>query len=85
LRHVAIRSCTREKFAIAPLNENVQHSLFECWIGGVTVYFPAVIAHIKLDAAANRIAAIDSNRSVAKIGPSFAIPGAKLDDVDLVT
>ncbi len=51
----------------------------------MTVYFPAVIAHIKLDAAANRIAAIDSNRSVAKIGPSFAIPGAKLDDVDLVT
>jgi len=31
------------------------------------------------------LAAVYANSSVTKIGPGFAVPGAELDDVDLVT
>jgi len=45
---------------------------------------PVPIDQIDFDAAAQRFAAIHPNRGVAKIGAGFAVPGAKLDNVDLV-
>ena len=85
MRHVAIRSCTREKFAVAPLNEDVQHSLFERWVGSVTMRFPTAIAHVELDASANRIAAIYPNCRITEIRSRLAIPSAELDNIDFVT
>src|SRR5205823_11397523 len=62
LRHIAIRFCAREKFAVALLDENVEHSLFKCRIGGVTMCFPPAINNIKLDAAADWLAAVYPDR-----------------------
>src|SRR5213078_3072388 len=84
LRHIAIRFCAREKLALALFDENMEHRLFKCRISGVTVRFPTAINDIELDAAADWLAAVYPDRSVAKIGSGLAIPGAKLDDVDLV-
>ena len=47
--------------------------------------FPTAIKQIDLDATANWIAAIDSNCGVTKVRASFAVPGAELDDVDLIS
>jgi hypothetical protein len=43
LRYVAVRFCSREKFAVAPLDKDVQHSVIKGWIGRVTVRFPTAI------------------------------------------
>ena len=85
LRHVAVRFRPREKFAVAPFDKHVQHSLVKSWIGRVTVRFPTAIQKIDLDAPANWITGVDSNGSIAKIRPSFAIPRAELDDLDLIS
>ena len=45
---------------------------------------PISIDQIEFDAAAQRFAAIHSNSGIAKIGSGFTVPGAELDDVDLV-
>ena len=75
----------REKFAAAPLDEYVQHSLFESWIGRMTVCLPTAIQQIDLNATANWITAVYPNCSVAKIRAGFAVPRTELDNVDLVT
>ena len=62
----------------------MQHGLLKCRISRVTVRFPTAINDIELDAAADWLTAVYPDRSVAKIGSGLAIPGAKLDDVDLV-
>src|SRR6266545_2616503 len=85
LRHVAVRFRPRKKFAMAPLDEHVQYSLVKSWIGCVAVRLPAAIQKIDLDATANWITAVDLNRSITKVRPSFAIPRTKLDDLDLIT
>ena len=84
LRHVAVRFCAREKFAVASLDKDVKDGRFERWIRGMTVRFPTAIQQIDFDAAANWFAAVDANRSVAKIRAGFAVPGAELDDVDFI-
>src|SRR5207248_3760291 len=84
LRHIAIRSCAREKFTVALFDEHVQHGLLKCRISRMTVCFPTAINNVELDAAADWLAAVYPDRGVAKIGSGLAIPGAKLDDVDLV-
>src|SRR5439155_21000534 len=71
-------------FAPAFLDKNVQHCLFKCWIGRVTVCFPTAIAHIEFDAASNWIAAIYPNCCIAKIRSGFAVPRSELDDVDFL-
>ena len=85
LRHVAVRFCPREKFAVAPLDKHVQHGLVKSWIGRVTVRFPTAIQKIDLDATANWITAVYPNRSIAKIRSGFAVPRAELDDIDFVS
>ena len=85
LRHVAVRFRPREKFAVAPFDKHVQHSLVKSRIGRVTVRLPAAIQKIDLDATANWITAVDSNRSITKVRSSFAIPRTKLDDLDFVS
>src|SRR5262245_42665206 len=45
---------------------------------------PVAIDQIDFDAAAQRFAIIHANCSVAKIGAGFAVPGPKLNDLDLV-
>src|SRR5947208_15442488 len=85
LRHVAVRFRPRKKLAVAPLDKHVQHSPIKGWIGRMTVCFPAAIQKIDLDATANWIAAVDSNRSISKIRACFAIPRTKLNNIDLVT
>jgi hypothetical protein len=84
LRYIAVRFCVREKFAVTLFDENAQHCLFKCRIRRVAVRFPVAIDEINFDAAANWFTAIYPNRDIAKIRSSFAIPGAELDDVDLV-
>src|SRR6266545_613529 len=63
----------------------MQHRFFKSRIGRVTVCLPTAIAHIELDTAPNRIAAIYRNCRIAKIRPRLAVPGAELDDVDLIS
>src|SRR5260370_1714234 len=70
LRHIAIRSCAREKFAVALLDENVQHRLFKRRIRRVAVRFPVAIDEINFDTAAHRFTTVYSNRSIAKIRSS---------------
>ena len=50
----------------------------------MAVQIPIPVDEIDLDAAAQRFAAIHTNRGIAKIRAGFPVPGAKLDDVDLV-
>ena len=50
----------------------------------MTVCFPTAIAHIELDTASNRIAAIYLNCRIAKIRSRFAVPRAELDNLDFV-
>src|SRR5213596_3615412 len=73
-----------KNWRIALFDENVEHRLLKCRIGGVTVRFPTAVNDIDLDAAAVWLAAVYPDCGVAKIGSGLAIPGAKLDDVDLV-
>ena len=63
----------------------MQHSVFEGGIDCVTVRLPISIAEIELDVAANRFAPVQADGSVAEIWSRFAIPNAKLNDVDLVS
>ena len=84
LRDVAIRFGAREKLAVAFIDKNVKDRFFERGIDGVTMQIPVPIDQIDFDAAAQRFAAIHPNRGVAKIGSGFAVPDAKLDNVDLV-
>ena len=51
----------------------------------MTVRFPATIQKIDLNASANWITAIDSNRSVSKVRSGFAVPCAELDDLDFIS
>jgi hypothetical protein len=74
----------REKFAVTLFDENVQHCLFKRRIRRVAVRFPVAIDEINFDAAANWFTAIYPNRGIAKIRSSFAVPGAELDDIDLI-
>src|SRR6266516_1214229 len=85
LRHVAIRFRSSEKLALTFLDEHVEDRLFKCGIGRVTVCFPAAVVHIEFDAAADRITAIYLNCGIAKIRSRLAVPGAELNDVELVT
>ena len=85
LRDIAVRFCAREEFALASLDKDVKHSCFKGWISRVTVGFPTAIKQIDLDAAANRLALINPNCSIAKVGTGFTVPSAELDDIDLVS
>src|SRR5205085_10760715 len=66
------------------VRENMESYVVEYGICGMTMSFPASIGEIELDCAAKRFAAIDSDSGVGKIMPFFAVPGAELDDLDLV-
>jgi len=85
LRNVSVRSCAREKFAVTFVDENVEHSFFERGVNGVTVQIPIPVDEIDLDAAAWRFASVDADSGIGKIWAGFAVPGAELDDIDLVT
>src|SRR5437879_102252 len=85
LWHFAVRAGAREKRLVARVAENMQHSVFEGWIGGVTVRLPISIGEIELDVATNWFAPVQADSRVAEIRSRFAIPNAKLDDVDLVS
>src|SRR5207302_1848027 len=74
-----------KKIAITFFDEHVQNGLIERGIGRVAVQLPVAINQIDLDRAAQRFASIYANRGIRKIGSSFAIPSAELNDVDLVT
>ncbi len=50
----------------------------------MTMRFPTAIQKIDLDAAANWVATIDSNRSITKVWPCFAVPRAELGNVDFI-
>jgi hypothetical protein len=66
------------------LNKDVEDGIVESGVGGMAVRFPTTIREVELDRAAKWVAAVNSNGGVAKIGTSFAIPSAELDDLDLV-
>ena len=51
----------------------------------MTVSFPTAIQQIDLDTTANWITAVYPNCSIAKIWAGFAVPRAKLNNIDLVT
>src|SRR4030095_2166016 len=85
LRHVAVRSCPREKFTVTPLDKHMQDGLFKSWIGCMTVRFPTAIQQIDLDTTANWITAVYLNCSIAKIRAGFTVPRTKLNNIDLVT
>jgi hypothetical protein len=70
---------------VTSLDKNVKHSRFERWVSRVTMCFPTAIKQIDLDAAANRFSAIYPNCSIAKVRASFTVPGAELDNLDLVS
>ena len=84
LRHVAIRFRAGEKGAVALMNEDVQDRVVEGGVGGVAVCFPAAIRQVELDRAADRIAAIEPDDGVGEIRAGGAIPGAELDDLDVI-
>ena len=50
----------------------------------MTVRLPIAIDEIKLNAAANRLAAVQANRGFAKIRSRFTIPTAELRDLHFV-
>src|SRR5205085_1713807 len=77
--------CAREKRAIASLDKHMERGCFESRIGCVTVGFPAAIEQIYLDAARNWVAAIYSNCGITKIRSGLPIPGAELDNFDLIS
>src|SRR4030095_8429581 len=85
LRHVAVRFRPRKKFAVAALDKHVQHGLVKRWIGRMTVHLPVAIQKIDLDATAHGVTAVDPNRSITKVRSSFAIPCAKLNDLDFIS
>ena len=43
-----------------------------------------MVGQIKFDAAAQRFAAIETNRGVGKIGAGLPVPNAELHDVDFI-
>src|SRR5262249_4797167 len=84
LRNIAVRNCPRGKFALTFVDKDVKRRLVESRVGRVTVKFPIAIHQIDLDATANRFAAVDADRRIGKIWAGFTIPGAELDDVDVI-
>ena len=66
------------------LDEDVKDGVIERGIRGMAVRFPTAIGQVELDGAPKRLAAIDANRGVGKIGSGFAVPSAELNDLDLV-
>ena len=66
------------------MNEDVQDRVIESGVGGVAVRFPAAIREVEFDRAADRIAGIESDDGVGEIRSGRAIPGAKLDDLNVV-
>src|SRR5207245_10732686 len=85
LWHFAVRPGAREKRPVARVDENMQHGVFEGGIGRVTVRLPISIGEIEFDVAANWFAPVQADGRVAEIRSGFAIPNAKLGDVDLVS
>src|SRR5437879_6796049 len=85
LWHFTVRPGAREKRPVARVDEDMQHGVFEGGIGGVTVRLPISLGEIELDVAANWFAPVQADGRVAEIRSRFAIPNAKLDDVDLVS
>jgi hypothetical protein len=67
------------------IGEDVQHRFFEGGIRGMSMIFPAAIGQIYFDATSEWLAPVHPNGGIPKIGPGFAIPGAKLHDVDFIT
>ena len=53
-------------------------------IRGVAVRFPTAIRQVEFDRAADRFAAVEPDHGVGKIRTGFAVPGAELDDLDVV-
>ena len=66
------------------MNEDVQDRVVEGRVGGVAVRFPAAIGQVELDRAANRFAGIEPDDGVGEIRTGGAVPGAKLDDLNVV-
>ena len=84
LRDVAIRFRAGEKGAVALMNEDVQNRVVEGGVGGVAVRFPTAIGQVELDRAADRVAGIEPDDGVGEIRSGGAIPGAELNDLDVI-
>ena len=84
LRHVPVRFRAREKFAIALVDENVEHGFFERRIRRVAMQFPIAIDQIDFDAARNRLTSVDADGRIGEIWACLTIPTSELNDVDVV-
>jgi hypothetical protein len=84
LRNLAIVARAGKEFTFTGFEKDVQDRLIESGTGGVAMRFPISVGEIELDAPALNVAAIYSNRGVAKIWSGLAVPSAKLHDFDLL-
>src|SRR5205814_10114320 len=75
LRHIAIRFCASEEFAVALFDENMEHRLFKSRISRMTVCYPPAIENINIDEAAEWLDAVYPDRDTAKMVSGLAIPG----------
>ena len=62
----------------------MEDRIVEGRVSGMSVRLPTAIGEIEFDRAPERIAAVDANGGIGKIGSGFAVPGAELDDLDFV-
>ena len=53
-------------------------------VGGMPVRFPTAIGQIELDRSANRFSIVQPNDCIAEIRSGLAIPGAELNDLNVV-
>jgi hypothetical protein len=84
LRYISIGSGSREKFALALVDENVEHSFIECRIDRMPMCFPIAIGEIDLDTTTKQLGIVHANSCVAKIWTCFPIPGSELHDINFV-
>jgi hypothetical protein len=67
------------------LHEDVQDGVVEGRVGGMPVRFPTAIGQVEFNSPAERLAIVDLDNGVGKVGTSFAVPGAELNDFDLIS
>ena len=62
----------------------MQDRIVEIRVGCMSMCFPTSIGQVELDGAADRLLIINANDSIGKIRARGPIPGAKLDNINLI-
>jgi hypothetical protein len=79
-----MRGRAGEKSRRPRLHKDVEERVVKGRVGRMAVRFPVLISEIEIDAAAENLSVIDSDRRVGKIRASLAIPCPELYDFDLL-